>query len=302
MRHQGCSPNPLLHVRLHRKRQSFWPHSKPNVCVHFIKWGFEFEIYTLTALVDMYAKMGLLPSAQKNFDEMEMKDVPTWNSSIPGYAKNGNVEEAFKLFSKMPSRNVISLTAMICECSQNGKYADALAVYKEMEKAGGVKPNEVKIASVLPACANLGALEVGQKIEVYARASGYFKNMFVCNVVLEMYTKCVRIDRAMQLFHEIGRRRNLCSWNSMIMGLAIHGKSDEALKLFNQMLVSLCCRHSDTRSMGSTPLGSMFQGSHLWIQDLVVLGEQIRLWMIAWSEGEATFDDVIHGSIKPRRV
>ncbi|PHT25920.1 hypothetical protein CQW23_34461 [Capsicum baccatum] len=84
---------------------------------------------------------------------------------------------------------------MICVCSQNGKYADALAVYKEMEKAGGVKPNEVKIASV----ANLGAPK-GEKIEVYPRANGYFKNMFVCNAVLEMYTKCVRIDRAMQLF------------------------------------------------------------------------------------------------------
>lgn len=90
---------------------------------------------------------------------------------------------------------MISLTAMICVCSQNGKYADALTVYKEMEKTGGVKPNEVKIASVLPACANLGAPK-WEKIEVYARANGYFKNMFVCNAVLEMYTKCVRIDRA----------------------------------------------------------------------------------------------------------
>ncbi|KAM3376684.1 hypothetical protein P3S68_015399 [Capsicum galapagoense] len=184
----------------------------------------------------MYAKMGLLPSARKIFDEMEMKDVPTWNSLIAGYAKNGNVEEDFKLFSEMPLRNVISLTAIICGCFQNGKYADALAVYKEMEKGGGVKPNEVQIASVLPACANLGALEVGEKIEFYERASGYFKNMFVCNGVLEMYTKCVRIDSSMQLFHEIGRRRNLCSWNTMIMGLAVHGKSDEDLKLFNQML------------------------------------------------------------------
>ncbi|KAM3383359.1 hypothetical protein P3S68_008934 [Capsicum galapagoense] len=64
----------------------------------------------------MYAKMGLLPSARKLFDEMEMKDVPTWNSLISEYAKNGNVEKAFKLFSEMPSRNVISLTAMICGC------------------------------------------------------------------------------------------------------------------------------------------------------------------------------------------
>ncbi|PHT77513.1 Calcium-transporting ATPase 2, endoplasmic reticulum-type [Capsicum annuum] len=85
----------------------------------------------------MYAKMGLLPSVRKLFDEMEMKDVPTWTSLIAGYAKNGNMEEAFKLFSEMPLRNVISLTAMICGCSQNGKYADALAVYKEIEKAGG---------------------------------------------------------------------------------------------------------------------------------------------------------------------
>ncbi|KAF3661169.1 putative U-box domain-containing protein 44-like isoform X1 [Capsicum annuum] len=171
----------------------------------------------------MYAKMGLLPSVRKLFDEMEMKDVPTWNSLIAGYAKNGNVEEAFKLFFENAFEE---------------------SVYKEMEKARGVKPNEVKIASVLPACANLGALEVGEKIEVYARASGCFKNMFVCNAVLEIYT----------------------------------------------------------RSMGSTPLGSMLQGSHLWIQDLVVLGEQIRVWMIAWSAREATFDDVIHGSIEPRRV
>ncbi|MCD9642845.1 hypothetical protein HAX54_029879 [Datura stramonium] len=133
---------------------------------------------------------------------------PTWNSLIAGYAKNGNVEEAFKLFSVMPSRNVISWTAMISGCSQNGKYADALAVYKEMEKDGGVKPNEVTIASVLPACANLGALEVGGKIEAYARANGYFKNM----------------------------RRNLCSWNTMIMGLAVHGKGDEALDFSTQML------------------------------------------------------------------
>ncbi|CAN4111410.1 unnamed protein product [Withania somnifera] len=184
----------------------------------------------------MYAKIGLLPSARKLFDEMEMKDVATWNSLIAGYAKNGNVEEAFKLFSEMPSRNVISWTAMISGYSQNGKYADALAVYKEMEKNRGIKPNEVTIASVLPACANLGALEVGEKIEAYARANGYFKNMFVRNAVLELYTKCGRIDRAMQLFHEIRRRRNLCSWNTMIMGLAVHGKGDEALKLFNQML------------------------------------------------------------------
>ncbi|XP_027108541.2 pentatricopeptide repeat-containing protein At5g08510 isoform X1 [Coffea arabica] len=203
---------------------------------HFVKWGFESDIYASTALVDMYAKLGLLNLARKQFDGMPTRDVPTWNALIAGYAKSGDMREASRFFSNMPSRNVISWTAMISGYSQNGEYADALALYLEMEKEKGVKPNQVTIASVLPACANLGALEVGQRIEAYAKSNGYLNNMFVCNAILEMYARCGRIDSAMRLFHEIGRRRDLCSWNTMIMGLAIHGKCCEALDLFNQML------------------------------------------------------------------
>ena len=107
-----------------------------------------------------------------------------------------------------------------------------------MEREGLVRPNHVTIASVLPACANLGALEVGQRIEAYARANGYFRNAFVCNAVLELYARCGVIEKAMQLFDEIGGGRNLCCWNSMIMGLAVHGRCQGALDLFNQMLVS----------------------------------------------------------------
>ena len=186
----------------------------------------------------MYAKLGLLNLARKQFDGMPTRDVPTWNALIAGYAKSGDMREASRFFSNMPSRNVISWTAMISGYSQNGEYADALALYLEMEKEKGVKPNQVTIASVLPACANLGALEVGQRIEAYAKSNGYLNNMFVCNAILEMYARCGRIDSEMRLFHEIGRRRDLCSWNTMIMGLAIHGKCSEALDLFNQMLVS----------------------------------------------------------------
>ncbi|GFY90194.1 hypothetical protein Acr_07g0003910 [Actinidia rufa] len=105
-----------------------------------------------------------------------------------------------------------------------------------MEREKGVSPNEVTIASVLPACANLGALEVGQRIEDYARRKGYFINMFVCNGILEMYSRCGRIDMAKRVFDEIGCKRNVCSWNSIIMGLAVHGKCNEALKLFQEML------------------------------------------------------------------
>ncbi|XP_051124670.1 pentatricopeptide repeat-containing protein At5g08510 [Andrographis paniculata] len=203
---------------------------------HLVEFGLDGDVYAITSLVDMYAKMGLLPLARKLFDETTAKDVATWNCLIAAHTRRGDLEEALRLFSAMPSKNVISWTALISGYSQNGKYREALEMYLEMVREGNVKPNDVTIASVLPACANLGALEAGRRIEAYARANGYSNNPFVCNAVLEMYARCGLIEEAMQVFDQIGGNRNLCSWNTMIMGLAVHGRWEDALDFFDQML------------------------------------------------------------------
>ncbi|KAL5572164.1 hypothetical protein UlMin_021761 [Ulmus minor] len=203
---------------------------------HFVKLGFVLDVFALTALVNMYAKFGMLASARQVFDEMGVREIPTWNAMIAGYAKSGELERALELFGLMPCRNVVSWTTIISGYSQNGQYAKALAMFLQMEKKKDVMPNEVTVASVLPACANLGALEVGQRIEDYARKKGFFKDLYVSNAILELYARCGQIDVAWLVFNEIGNRRNLCSWNSMIMGLAVHGKCKEALNLYEQML------------------------------------------------------------------
>ncbi|KAK6919942.1 Pentatricopeptide repeat [Dillenia turbinata] len=205
----------------------------------FLKSGFVFDLFALTALVDMYAKLGLLVSARRQFDEMEVRDIPTWNSLIAGYARRGDLGKAKELFDRMSFKNVVSWTSMISGYSQNGHYMEALSMFLRMEKEKEIRPNEVTLASVLPACANLGALEVGERIEAYARENGFLTNLFVSNALLEMYGRCGRIDQAKRFFKEIGKRRNLCTWNSMIMSLAVHGKSKEALDHFHQMLVTV---------------------------------------------------------------
>ncbi|KAK9056112.1 hypothetical protein SSX86_027200 [Deinandra increscens subsp. villosa] len=234
----GCSPNQHSFTSLFAASATLnSPPQGQMLHAHLVKLGYDFDLYASTALVDMYAKLGMLPSARQVFDKMKVRDVPTWNSLIAGYARNGDMEGAAKVFDEMPVKNVISWTAMISGYSQNGKYGDALELFLEMKKVKDLRPNEVTIASILPACASLGALEVGQRIETYARAHGYFKNLFVCNALLEMYARCGRIDKALTIFEEIGARRNLCSWNTMIMGLAVHGRSNEAIQLFHRILV-----------------------------------------------------------------
>ncbi|XP_027337365.1 pentatricopeptide repeat-containing protein At5g08510 [Abrus precatorius] len=203
---------------------------------HFIKSGFEPDLFAATALLDMYAKVGTLELARQLFEEMAVRGVPTWNAMMAGYARFGDMEGALGLFRLMPSRNVVSWTTMISGYSQNKQYEKALGLFLRMEQEKNIMPNQVTLASILPACANLGALEIGQRVESYARKNGFFKNLYVRNAVLEMYAKCGKIDFAWRVFDEIGSMRTLCSWNSMIMGLAVHGQCEQALELYEQML------------------------------------------------------------------
>ncbi|OIW04602.1 hypothetical protein TanjilG_18079 [Lupinus angustifolius] len=204
---------------------------------HFVKSGFQPDLFAATALLDMYAKLGTLEFARKVFDEMGKREIPSWNAMIAGYTRVGDMEEALELFKLMPCRNVVSWTAVISGYSRSKQYEKAMGLFLRMERLKDIRPNEVTVASILPACANLGALEIGQRIEEYARKNGFFKNLYVGNAVLEMYAKCGNIDVAWRVFEEIGTLGNVCSWNSMIMGLAVHGQCSKALELYDQMMV-----------------------------------------------------------------
>lgn len=80
-------------------------------------------------------------------------------------------------------------------------------------------------------------MELGMKIEAYVRNNGMLRNVFVCNALLEMFAKCGNIDHAKKVFDEMSVIRNLCSYNTMIMGLAVHGKWHESLELFQELQV-----------------------------------------------------------------
>ncbi|XP_020598725.1 pentatricopeptide repeat-containing protein At5g08510 isoform X2 [Phalaenopsis equestris] len=213
------------------------------------KFGFLLDAFVFTSLIHMYCKTGHLTLARKLFDEMYQPDIATWNSMITGYAKNGDLANARKLFEKIPVRNVISWTSMISGYSQNEMYEESIEMFMRMWEMGEVRPNEVTLTSILPACANVGAMELGEKIEAFARENNLLRNVFVGSALVEMYAKCGDIDRAMMVFREVGERTNVCSWNSMIMGLAVHGRWKDSLQLFDEM-----------KERGITPVDITFTG------------------------------------------
>ncbi|KAE8714660.1 hypothetical protein F3Y22_tig00110195pilonHSYRG00332 [Hibiscus syriacus] len=59
----------------------------------------------------------------------------------------------------------------------------------------------------------------------------------MCNALIDMYSKCGRLNSARLVFDKGSFRKDAISLSSMICGYGLHGKGDEAISLYNQMLL-----------------------------------------------------------------
>lgn len=196
-------------------------------CIHI-------DVYLGNTLIDMYGKRGLVNLAREVFDRMLERNLVSWNALIKGHIKAGQVVEARKVFDNMKLRDVISWTSMITGYSQANQFKDALKLFQDM-MAAKVIPDEITVASVLSACANLGALDVGQAVHDYICKHGIRADVYVGNSLIDMYCKCGVVERALEVFHDM-KEKDSVSWTSVISGLAVNGFADSALEYFSQML------------------------------------------------------------------
>jgi pentatricopeptide repeat protein len=193
----------------------------------------EKDVFAWTSMVSAHIRAGELTSARRLFEEMPERNTATWNILIDGYARTGNVESAELLFIQMPKKDIISWTTMITCYSQNKKFREALAVFSEMT-SNGISPDEVTMATVISACAHIGALDLGKEIHLYALQNGFDLDVYIGSALIDMYAKCGSLDRSLLVFFKL-QEKNLFCWNSVIEGLAVHGYADEALKMFGRM-------------------------------------------------------------------
>jgi pentatricopeptide repeat protein len=205
--------------------------------------GFHINVLVANALIDMYAKCGNIETARDVFDKMSEPDVFSWTTMIAGYVQNESAEDALELFKQM------QLT--------------------------GVKPDEKSFASILPACANLGALEQGMEIHEEIIKRGYESDVFVASALIDMYAKCGSLEKARELFNK-RRQQDVVSWTAMIAGYAMHGFGKEALELFKEMkhsnispnrvtlicVLSACC-HAGLVDEGQRHFNCMSEQYHI---------------------------------------
>ncbi|KAD6454377.1 hypothetical protein E3N88_09083 [Mikania micrantha] len=211
---------------------------KQTHCV-LLKHGLENDGFVLSNLVRMYVRCGFMNDAIVLFESNKMNsamgEVVLWNVMADGYVRIGELGKARRLFDEMPERSVVSWNSMISGYAQNGFDMEALELFREMQmEDDAVKPNYVTLISVLPVVSRLGALKIGKWVHFYAVKNGLKIDLVLGSALIDMYSKCGSIDVAVQLFNMLSQK-NTITWNSIINGLAIHGRANEALRYFTKM-------------------------------------------------------------------
>ncbi|KAK9748874.1 hypothetical protein RND81_02G087000 [Saponaria officinalis] len=164
--------------------------------------GYHSEMFISNSLIDMYGKCGSLRYAMMWFDQMTgWRDTISWNSIMTTFARHRMSEEVMAMFPKM------------------------------LEETS---PNKYTFATLLAASANIFALTQGREIHGFMIRNDYEIDDVVLGAMVDMYSKCRYLDYALKVF-KIAKPGDVILWNSMITGCYHHGKTSEAIELFDLM-------------------------------------------------------------------
>ncbi|KAJ8642695.1 hypothetical protein MRB53_004443 [Persea americana] len=167
-----------------------------------LKSGFKLITFVGNAIVDLYAKCGCLDESSKVFQEMEERDVVSWNVLIAGHVQIGHFGEVVHLLDQM--------------------FLD------------GLRPNIYSYSSILSLCGDLPAIGWGKQTHGCILKPGFDKDVVVGSALIDMYAKCGRLNDAHNVFNRLNVK-TVVSWNTILVGYAQHGFGKEALGVFREI-------------------------------------------------------------------
>ncbi|KAL2474790.1 Pentatricopeptide repeat-containing protein [Abeliophyllum distichum] len=163
------------------------------------------DLYVASGLIGLYSKCSKIEMAKHVFDELPQYDVVCWNSMIAGLSLNSLDAEAFIFFKQMLGK--------------------------------GMLPTEFSFATVLSCCSALTSLSLGRQIHDLIVKDGFAIDMYVGSALIDMYCKCGDVDVARQFFDTMSCKSTV-TWNEIIHGYAQNGRGDEAVTLFENMILT----------------------------------------------------------------
>ncbi|KAE8732852.1 hypothetical protein F3Y22_tig00001713pilonHSYRG00100 [Hibiscus syriacus] len=100
----------------------------------------------------------------------------------------------------------------------------------------GVKPDHFTYATVLDTCANLVTIGLGKQIHAQIIKLELQSDVYICSTLVDMYSKYGNMYDSKLIFGK-ATNRDFVTWNAMICGYSQHGLGEEALQIFEDMII-----------------------------------------------------------------
>ncbi|KAF3456652.1 hypothetical protein FNV43_RR01306 [Rhamnella rubrinervis] len=158
---------------------------------------------------------------------------PLPNTLVDVYGKCGLLHDALNLFDEIPDRDNVSWASILTAHNQANLPQRALSLFPVMFTVDGLQPDHFVFASLVKACACLGAIRQGKQVHGRYLLSPFCDDDVVKSSLVDMYAKCGLPDAAYAVFCSISLR-NSVSWTAMISGYARSGRKSDATELFQR--------------------------------------------------------------------
>ncbi|CAM9001781.1 unnamed protein product [Rhodiola kirilowii] len=178
------------------------------------------------------------------------------------YSSLNHLSHALTLFNHIDDPNVFLWTSILDSHSERGLRSEAIELYVRMLMQG-LEPNAFTFSSLLKCCSlglaglvhcqtfkfGLGAdlYVMTGLLVVYAKSGDVEsarkvfdkmpeRSLVSVTAMLTCYSKNGSVDEAKLMFDQLGDCKDVVCWNVMVDGFAQHGRSYDALELFQVML------------------------------------------------------------------
>lgn len=130
--------------------------------------GLRLNVFVGTALIDMYAKCGVVDKAERIFKVMRVKNVYTWNVFISGFAMNGRGESALHAFSRMVMEKFepdeVTFLGVLCACCHQGLIDEGRRYFRSMKEEFGLHPRIEHYGCMVDLLGRAGLLDEAQEL------------------------------------------------------------------------------------------------------------------------------------------
>ncbi|XP_058082380.1 pentatricopeptide repeat-containing protein At1g08070, chloroplastic-like [Magnolia sinica] len=159
--------------------------------------------------------------------------LPLHNHLLSKLIDLRSIDYAQSVFDHMPSPNDYSWNSMIKAYTVNGPFGNSLSLYSQMLQQG-VKPSKFTYPFVLKACSAISTIKHAESVHTHVIKFGFKCDIFICNVLVNVYSKYSCIGAARRVWDEMPKRDGV-SWNSIISGYVYCGEIELARGLFEAM-------------------------------------------------------------------